>query len=141
MDSTYGSHVTSLNPKHGALVVVGSGPGIGSHVAALFAQNGFERIVLMSRNAMRLSADATIVRSSVPEAIVDTVTVDLAQTKSVESALKDVDRHLNGTPLECVFFNAARSGTSKVLGWPGEAFQRDLHVSLFPRLIMVTNAY
>jgi NAD(P)-dependent dehydrogenase (short-subunit alcohol dehydrogenase family) len=111
-------------------VIVGSGPGIGSHVAALFAQKGFQRVILMSRNVTRLRDDAMIVRSAVPRAIVETVSVDLADTQHVERALKEVDRRLAGMAPECIVFNAARSGVSKMPEWPTEGFQRDLQVSV-----------
>jgi NAD(P)-dependent dehydrogenase (short-subunit alcohol dehydrogenase family) len=81
-------HIIYPNPRHGAFVVIGSGPGTGSHVAALFAQNGFERVVLMSRNEQRLSDDAVVVRSCAPNAVVDIVRVDLVQTANVDRALQ-----------------------------------------------------
>lgn len=117
-------------PNHGALVVVGSGPGIGSHVAAHFARKGFGRIILMSRNEARLKVDAVIVRTASPNAAVDIVPVDLTVTGSVRCALIEVDRRLNGMRLECVVFNAARVTTSAILSWPVEELQRDLHVTL-----------
>ena len=117
--------------KHGTLVVVGSGPGIGSHVAALFASRGFSKIVLMSRNEQRLKEDASFVKSKAEDAAVDIVTLDLADSNSVKDALHEVDKRLDGSgsPLECVLFNAARIGPSKMLEWTPEQLRNDLEVS------------
>jgi NAD(P)-dependent dehydrogenase (short-subunit alcohol dehydrogenase family) len=120
---------------HGALVVLSSGPGIGSHVAARFAREGFDKIILMSRNEARLKVDAVIVRTSSPNTDVDIVPVDLTMTGSVRRALIKVDRRLDGMRLECVVFNAARVTTSELLSWPMEELQRDLHVSLYPHTV------
>lgn len=117
---------------HGALVIVGSGPGVGSHVAARFAREGFEKIILMSRNEARLKVDAAIVRTSAPNTDVDIVPVDLTMTGSVRRALIEVDRRLKGRRLECVVFNAARATTSELLSWPTEELQRDLDVIFHP---------
>jgi NAD(P)-dependent dehydrogenase (short-subunit alcohol dehydrogenase family) len=57
-----------MPPKHhGALVIFGSGPGIGVHVASRFARGGFEKVVLVSRDAARLRNDAFIVYSTAPQ--------------------------------------------------------------------------
>jgi len=120
--------------NHGALLVVGSGPGIGSHSAAHFAREGFDRIILMSRNAARLRVDAVLVQSAAPEAWIDIVPVDLSINSSVRKALIDVDKILDGMPLECVIFNAANSSKSDMLSFSAEDLQRDLHV-IISRLI------
>jgi NAD(P)-dependent dehydrogenase (short-subunit alcohol dehydrogenase family) len=119
---------------HGALIVVGSGPGVGAHVAAFFALRGFRRVVLMSRNAGRLRDDALLIRSVAPETNVDIITVDLVEVEKVEERLEEARRRLAGVPPECIFFNAARTGISKLLEWPVENLQRDLQVGfwLFP---------
>lgn len=114
--------------KHGALVVVGSGPKIGSHVAALFASRGFDKVVLMSRDAQRLEQDASFVKSKAAGAAVEIVTIDLSDSNSVRDALQEVGRRIEGTPLECVLFNAARIGSSKMLEWTPEQLENDLKV-------------
>lgn len=120
---------------HGALVVVGSGPGIGSHVAARFAHEGFKKIILMSRNEARLKVDAVIVRTAAPSTDIDIVPIDLTMTGNVRRALIEVDRRLDGMRLECVVFNAARATTSELLSWPVEELQRDLNVILHPHTV------
>ena len=116
----------------GALIVVGSGPGVGAHVAAAFARGGFRKVILMSRNEKRLKDDAMIVRTVAPEAVIDTLMIDLAGLEEVERSLEEARRRLAGTPIECIFFNAARTGISRLLEWPVEYLQRDLHVSCLP---------
>lgn len=90
--------------RHGALVIFGSGPGIGVHVASRFARGGFQKVVLLSRNAMRLSDDAFLVYSNAPQVQVSTVTVDLTVPSDLERALRDVEAVLDGTPIECVHY-------------------------------------
>ena len=114
---------------HGGLIVVGSGPGVGAHVATAFGQHGFRKIVLMSRNANRLRDDAFLVKTAAPRTTVDVVTLDLAEFESVEAHLEEARRRLGEVPLECIFFNAARAGRSKLLEWPVVDLNRDLQVS------------
>lgn len=115
--------------SHGALIVVEAGPGIGTHVAAAFAQQGFRRVVLMSGDATKLSDDAMIIKSVAVSTVVDVFAVDLTSPDTLENVLEDVRRSLARTPPECVFINTGRSGTSKLLDWPVKCFQRDLQVS------------
>ena len=114
--------------EHGALVIVGSGPGVGSHVAARFARAGFQRVVLMSRNLARLRVDAVVVQSAAPTVQVDIVTVDLSNTNNVRRALIEVDRRINGLGIECVVYNASRATRTEVLSFSVEELQQDLHV-------------
>lgn len=90
--------------RHGALVIFGSGPGIGVHVASRFVREGFEKVVLLSRNATRLSDDAFIVYSNAPQTQVSTVAVDLTKPADLERALRDIEFVLGGTQIECVQF-------------------------------------
>jgi short-subunit dehydrogenase len=71
-----------------------------------------------------------IIKSVAPATVIDVIAVDLARTEHVEAALEEARRRLAGIPPECIFFNAARSGASKLLEWSVEDFQRDLHVRL-----------
>ena len=109
--------------------MLGSGPGVGAHVAATFAQRGFRKVVLMSRNTDRLNDDAFLVKAATPQTTVDVVTIDLDKSESVEAKLEEARRRLGEVPLECIFFNAARAGRSKLLEWPVTNLQRDLQVS------------
>lgn len=114
---------------HGALVIVGSGPGIGSHVAARFARGGFKKVILLSRNLERLSIDAIVVQSAAPGVDVDIVSVELANTNEVRQAMAEVSRRLNGMSLECVVYNASRINRTPPLLLPVEDLQYDMHVS------------
>ena len=100
---------------HGALLVIGSGPGVGSHVAAAFAQQGFHKVILMSRDIQRLSDDAIIFKSVAPRTVVDIISVDLTVAERVEGALEEAQRLLTAMPPECIFLSAARSGLSNLL--------------------------
>lgn len=143
--------------KHGALVVFGSGPGIGRNIAALFAEKGFSKIYLLSRNQERLQEDIDFVKnhaasasasasaSSTPKvdgkADAETTTttttsckaiaVDLEDPGKVRAALAELDGRLHGKSLECVVFNAARVGGSKLMEWSAVNYEADLRVSDF----------
>lgn len=116
----------------GVLVIVGSGPGIGSHVAAQFARGGFRKVILMSRDRDRLSVDAVVVQSAAPGVEVDIVPVDLSNTSNVRRAMIEVDRRIDGMRLECVVYNASRVARTEVMALPSEALQHDMHVSQHP---------
>lgn len=123
-------NAVAMPAKHGALIVVGSGPGIGQHVATEFAQRGFEKIILMSRNKQRLPQDADAVRSTCPATNVEEIILDAADPKSVADALREADRSLESTQLECVLYNSARPGTSHFFEFSEEDFQADLRVCI-----------
>jgi NAD(P)-dependent dehydrogenase (short-subunit alcohol dehydrogenase family) len=117
--------------NHGALVVFGSGPGIGRNVASYFAEQGFNEVYLLSRDQSRLQEDVAFVKKAAPEATCEAIEVDLADGHTVKSALKDLEAKLQGRPLECVLYNAARVGTSQLSEWSDEEYERDLRVSSF----------
>ena len=96
------------NSRHGALIIFGSGPGIGVHVASRFARGGFQKVILLSRNATRLSDDAFMVWSIAPEVEVSTVCVDLTSAVDLQDAFGRIKDVLGETPVECVYYNAAR---------------------------------
>lgn len=121
-----------MSSQHNALVVFGSGPGIGRNVAALFAERGFSKVILLSRDGNRLKEDANFVKSARASVSVSTITIDLADTDNVRTALGKVDLELEGTQLEAVLFNAARVGQSKILEFPAESLETDLRVSRPP---------
>jgi short-subunit dehydrogenase len=115
---------------HGALVLFGSGPGIGVRVAQRFSRNHFSRIVLLSRNSQRLSREADALSSDNPGLQVDTVAIDLADTESVLEALARVDLLLADSRLEVVVYNAARLNPSKFFEYELAELETDLRVSV-----------
>lgn len=121
-----------MTSQHNALVVFGSGPGIGRNVAAVFAERGFSKVVLLSRDGNRLKEDANFVKSARAGVSVSTITIDLANTENVRKALQNVEKELEGTSLLAVLFNAARVGQSKILEFPAESVETDLRVRMTP---------
>nr|POE49264.1 3-ketodihydrosphingosine reductase [Quercus suber] len=118
-----------MEAPHGALVVFGSGPGVGLGIATLFAERGFAKVILMSRNAERLAQDAAFVRHAANDKTkVLEIPVDAADLAHVTRSLQQVDESLQDTPLECVLFNAARTGKSEFFEFPIESFEHDLKV-------------
>jgi NAD(P)-dependent dehydrogenase (short-subunit alcohol dehydrogenase family) len=117
-----------MSAPHNALLVFGSGPGIGQNVAQLFAERGFRKVLLMSRNKERLAQDAGVVRSASAGVDVQEITVDAADTDSVRQALEKAGEALGETPLEIVLFNTARTGPSKFFDFSAEELEADLRV-------------
>lgn len=109
------------------IVVLGSGPGIGSQTAAYFASQGFNTVALLSRNAQRLSDDVASVKKASSSVRVETYAVDLANTEALQSTLKKVESEL-GKP-EVVLFNAARVAPSKIGEEAPENVVQDFKVS------------
>ncbi|KAM0719255.1 hypothetical protein Q7P37_005160 [Cladosporium fusiforme] len=116
--------MAATGSRPGALVIFGSGPGIGVHVAARFVRGGFEKVVLLSRNTKRLSDDAFIVYSNAPYTQISTVTVDLTEPEDLDRALRELEHVLAGTPVECI--NAAKTSES----WLLEESSADLRLNL-----------
>lgn len=129
--------------QRGALLVLGSGPGIGIAVAKLFAQRGFRRVILCARNAERLAKEVEEVKSVAEEDTeVSAITVDLGSAGSVKGALAELEGSLGGIGgaddeegkgkgrLEAVLFNAARIGPSKLWEFGEEGLRNDFEVAL-----------
>lgn len=129
-DSKDDTSVINMANTRGALVVVGSGPGIGSHVARTFSTHGFERIILLSRDPSRLDKDAEFIRAKTPSANISNLPIDLSKTSEIPSALAQVDKALGDTPLEAVLFNAARVGPSTLVEWPIEELETDIRIKV-----------
>ncbi|KAI4686427.1 uncharacterized protein J4E84_005706 [Alternaria hordeiaustralica] len=108
------------------LIIFGAGPGIGNHVASEFASKGIEHVILLSRNTERLEKeDAPFVSKSNSSVRVDTLRIDLADTKAIPDVLKQLDSMTEGEDVEVVFFNAARVKPSDVLGVSVEEIEED----------------
>lgn len=121
----------------GALVVIGSGPGIGRATAATFAEQGFKHIFLLSRDKSRLSEDASYVSSKSSDAKVEIQQIDVAADEaSVKQALNELGAKLEkaGVPLEVVLYNAARVAPSKILAFEAKDLATDLTVSQRTRM-------
>ncbi|KAL0264995.1 hypothetical protein SLS55_000951 [Diplodia seriata] len=122
----------ATSSSHGALIVFGSGPGIGRHISSLFASRGFHHVVLLSRNPSRLEEDAAEVKSAAPQAFVSTVPADLSNGESLAGALAQVDRQLRerGVVVETILFNAARVGESDVLTFSVGELEQDFKLAV-----------
>ena len=118
----------STNVACGIVLPFGSGPGVGRNVGAVFAEHGFEKVILLSRDANRLAEDAEFVKSAHPASTVDVVPGDLSDHESVKKSLAKIDELLKGTPLEAVLYNAARLGKSPFFEFTPEDLENDLRV-------------
>jgi len=112
-------------------VLIGSGPGIGSTTAALFAAKKFDKIVLISRNAERLGQERKTVIERAKQAgrdvQVKTLAVDIADSKALQDALSEVRKFGD---VEVLLFNAARVQPSPMLETSSDTIMADFKVSL-----------
>ncbi|KXS94555.1 hypothetical protein AC579_4475 [Pseudocercospora musae] len=117
-----------------ALVVFGSGPGIGRNVAAVFAEGGFSKIILLSRDKARLSEDVKFVQAAAEEkevkTSVDGLPIDLSDTGKVRETLTNLDMLLARHRLEAVLYNAARVGKSKLFEFSAVDMETDYRISV-----------
>jgi NAD(P)-dependent dehydrogenase (short-subunit alcohol dehydrogenase family) len=126
------NHLPAMaTPSTSAFVLFGSGPGIGLHVASLFAQKHFQHVVLLSRDKDRLEEDAAAVRAARPGIHVTAIPCDLSELQSVRDALSAIDKFLQAgkATLEVVCFNAARVRPTDLLTEPPEEYEKDFKVS------------
>jgi NAD(P)-dependent dehydrogenase (short-subunit alcohol dehydrogenase family) len=118
----------SASPR--TIVVFGTGPQLGTSIAGRFASEGFDHLVLLSRNASRLEEDkkAVIAAAARGNIRVDTVTVDLSSEESVQKALQQVDGLVGA--VEVVLYNGARVAPTPLFETPAEDIVNDFKVSL-----------
>ena len=122
-------------PAQGTIFIVGSGPMIGSHVARLFAEHGFEHLALFSRSTSNLSRDASFVTSAVPSASVHTYEADVTDHAGLSAALEKAISEV-GVP-EVVLYNAARINFSTFGQYSPEDIVEDFKI---PNLGLYTTA-
>jgi NAD(P)-dependent dehydrogenase (short-subunit alcohol dehydrogenase family) len=122
-----------MSSTHKTLLVVGSGPGIGRAVTALFAAKRYNNVVLLARRTDSLVSEKAAVEQAIGTQVnIKTYPVDITDPAALDSALDDADAAL-GKP-ECVFFNAARVLPSAFFEHPLTEIEYDLKVRICPRL-------
>ena len=119
----------------GTIFIIGSGPMIGSHVARLFAEHGFEHLALFSRSTSNLSRDASFVTSAVPSASVHTYEADVTDHASLSAALEKAVSEIS-VP-EVVLYNAARINYGMFGQYSSEDIVEDFKI---PNLGLYTTA-
>ncbi|KAI7377563.1 hypothetical protein KC336_g19528, partial [Hortaea werneckii] len=89
------------------LVILGSGPGIGSAAAKEFAATGsFSKIVMVSREEARLHKESELVKEAAASNVeVVSITCDLGDLAALKKVLGEIE---DVGPLGGIFFNAAR---------------------------------
>jgi short-subunit dehydrogenase len=122
-----------------ALLVIGSGPGIGISTASLFAQKKFSKVALISRDKARLSQDRDTILQSLQstnrKVEIKTWNVDITNTTAFKAVLKETEKFAT---FSCVLFNAARVEPSELLTFPEEELVKDFmvhspHPNFLPR--------
>jgi short-subunit dehydrogenase len=111
------------------------------NISAKFASKGIQHIILLSRNTQRLqNEDAPFVSKGSPSVKVDTLRIDLSDSSSIPSVLKELDSLTKNEDVEVVFFNAARIQPNEVLGVSVEEIEEDFRViPLLPSLPIRNN--
>ncbi|CAL3964601.1 unnamed protein product [Diplocarpon coronariae] len=114
--------------KAPALLLVGSGPGIGLATALLFARRKFPKVALISRSAERLATEAETIKPSVTDrdVSVNTWAVDITDSERYKAILLEVGEWGDVT---CVVFNAARVQPSTLLEEPESEIVEDFKVT------------
>jgi NAD(P)-dependent dehydrogenase (short-subunit alcohol dehydrogenase family) len=111
------------------LLVLGSGPGIGVHIARAFSVRGFTHIALVSRDKDRLANDQDQVLDAIQErgysCQVRTWVADLTDFEVLRKMLGEVEGYGR---LECVLFNAARVAGLPPLEERSEDMEGDFRV-------------
>jgi len=109
-----------MSSQRGALVVIGSGPGIGRAVTQEFASHGFKRIFLLSRSAQRLEEEkeAVVKEIGTSKVQISTIPTDVSEPTSLQAALKQIDD--SGDVVETVFYNAAKVAPSTLFEYSAE---------------------
>lgn len=109
-------------------LILGSGPGLGTHIASIFASKRFNRIGLVARNKTQLEKDAkTISELASDTIIVKAYPTDMTDEHALENTLAQVTKDL-GTP-EFVLYNAALVRPSALLKFSVEDILMDLKIS------------
>ncbi|KAK5164265.1 uncharacterized protein LTR77_009959 [Saxophila tyrrhenica] len=112
------------------LLILGSGPGIGVHIACAFSVRGFTHIALVSRDSSRLAKDQDTVLDAIQErgysCQVKTWACDLCDFEQLERTLKEIEGF---GEVECVVLNAARVAGRAVLEEGVEEIQGDFRLT------------
>jgi len=111
-----------------AIVVIGSGPGIGTNTAAVFAAKKFNKVALVARNPAQLEKDAATVTSAADGNVtVKTYSTDVIDPAKFTETLKQISQDL-GT-VEVVLYNAAIVAESRHIEVSDEELIRDFKIS------------
>ncbi|KAF2258689.1 hypothetical protein CC78DRAFT_621651 [Lojkania enalia] len=90
------------------IIIFGSGPGIGNHVASYFLSQNFTHAILLSCSTSRLESDKAVLQANLP---------------SIPPTLKKIEQLTDS--IDVVFFNAVRIEPSPVLQVPIQEIEQD----------------
>ncbi|KKP02767.1 hypothetical protein THAR02_05156 [Trichoderma harzianum] len=114
--------------SNNSVVIIGSGPGIGSHTAAILASKRFNKVALVARNPAKLEKDAAFVNNAAPGQLeIKTYPTDIGNSQALAASLAQITNDL-GTP-EFVLFNAAVIALTPLLEFDDESILEDFKVS------------
>lgn len=114
--------------SNNTVVIIGSGPGIGSHTASIFASKRFNKVALVARNSAQLEKDAATVSSAAPGQVeVKTYPTDIIDSKKLAATLSQIKNDF-GAP-EFILFNAAIIALTPLLEFNDEGIVQDFQIS------------
>lgn len=119
-----------MSATNRTLVVIGSGPGIGRSVAALFASKRYNNVALISRRPEQLALEREAIEAVGQDIKVRTFAVDVADTEALLGALGEAEAHFGKA--ECIFYNASRVLPSKLLEHDIKEVELDLKANRTP---------
>ncbi len=112
--------------SHGPIFIIGAGPGIGSHVASVFATHSFTHLALIARSEITLSSSKDFITSGTSTAAIHTYSADVADSGALTTALETACQDLGGP--EVIIYNAARMRYGTMDGYSDEDVVEDYKV-------------
>jgi NAD(P)-dependent dehydrogenase (short-subunit alcohol dehydrogenase family) len=111
------------------LIIFGLGGGTGISTAALFARQGFQRIVLVDENTDGLRKSRRIIEDLPGTLLVELSTwvVDLTRSDNFHASLNDIELWTHGV-VDCILYNYTRTDFSISTVLSGADVQLDFHV-------------
>ncbi len=111
--------------------IIGAGPGLGRALAERFAHGGFS-VGLIARDARRLEEEAALLRARGQQSAL--ASADAANAKSLQNAIADVERQLDG-PSTVLIYNAVASTPGTLMQLSPEAMESDYRINVTGALI------
>ncbi|KAG4290161.1 hypothetical protein FPRO06_02047 [Fusarium proliferatum] len=114
------------------LLCIGSGPGIGRSVTALFAAKRYQNVALIARRPEQLDIEKAAILEATGHGVdVRMYALDITDTEALHSTITRIEQTLGN--IECVFYNAARVQKSSFFTYRVEDLEYDLKVTV-PRI-------
>ncbi|RKL43260.1 hypothetical protein BFJ72_g4673 [Fusarium proliferatum] len=109
------------------LLCIGSGPGIGRSVTALFAAKRYQNVALIARRPEQLDIEKAAILEATGHGVdVRMYALDITDTEALHSTITRIQQTLGN--IECVFYNAARVQKSSFFTYRVEDLEYDFKI-------------